>query len=197
MRLLPSLLLSAACVSTVAAQRTIALSAGMVASSALLVDGVALASLRPAIGPSLGLALALPTGKGPYRLRLEGHYTRATLDATTDAGGTRGLFPLTTIDALLLAEGPLFGSLRWEVGGGAIFYRPSKKQSAFVDGPVQRWLVTAGAIYSHRFSPGLDLFVEGRVDGHTFTTDLLIARGYAGSQGVRRGSLSVGLARKF
>jgi hypothetical protein len=197
MRLAPSLLLLAACVSTVAAQRTVALSAGMVTSSALLVDGVALASLRPSIGPSVGLALALPTGKGPYRVRLEGHYTRATLNATTDAGGTRGLFPLTTIDALLLAEGPLFGSLRWQVGGGAIFYRPSKNQSAFVAGPVRRWLVTAGAIYSHPICDRLDLFVDGRVDGHTFTTDLLIARGYAGSQGVRRSSLSVGLARTF
>lgn len=169
----------------------------MVASSALLVDGVALASLRPAVGPSIGLAVALPTGKGPYRLRLEGHYTRATLNATTDAGGTNALFTLATIDALVMAEGPLFGSLRWQAGAGAIFYRPSENQSAFGDGPVRRWLVTAGAIYSHPIAAGLDLFIDGRVDGHTFTTDLLVARGYAGSQGVRRGSLSVGLSRTF
>jgi hypothetical protein len=197
MRLLPTLVLSAVCTATLAAQRTVALTAGVVTSSALLVDGVALASLKPSIGPSIGLAVALPTGKGPYRVRFEGHYTRATLNATTDAGGTGALFTLATIDALVMAEGPLFGSLRWQFGGGAIFYRPSENQSAFGDGPVQRWLVAIGALYSHPIARGVNLFVDGRVDGHTFTTDLLVARGYAGSQGVRRGSLSIGLSRDF
>jgi hypothetical protein len=96
-----------------------------------------------------------------------------------------------------MAEGPLVGQLRWQVGGGAIFYQPSANQGVFLDGPVQRWMVAGGLTWTHRLSPQMRLLVQGRVDSHTFTTDVLIARDYAGSQGVRRVGLHFGVERIF
>lgn len=181
----------------VTAQRSVTLTAGALSSTALLNDGVAHATLRPATAPTVGIAVALPTGKGPYQVAISAHYTRSTLNARPTGGPDDALFTLATIDALVLLQGPLVAGLRWQAGGGAIFYRPSESQSAFVDGGVQRWIVAAGAVWRHAVGRRMNLVVDGRVDAHTFTTDVLVARNYAGSQGVRRFSLQFGLEQLF
>ncbi len=184
--------------SPLAAQAAVQLTAGLTSSGALVTDGVLGKTLQPAIAPTIGLAIAIPTGKGGYRVLFEAHYASSSLQVTdVDSKTTSDYGSLATIDALLMAEGPLVGQLRWQVGGGAIFYRPSASQGVFLDGPVQRWLVAGGLTWTHQLAPTMRLLVQGRVDSHTFTTDALIARSYAGSQGVRRGGLQVGVERIF
>jgi hypothetical protein len=181
-----------------AAQTAVQLTAGLTSSGTLVTDGVLGKTLQPAIAPTVGLTIAIPTGKGGYRALLEAHYATSSLQVTdVDSKVTSDYGSLATIDALLMAEGPLVGQLRWQVGGGAIFYRPSANQGVFLDGPVQRWLVAGGLTWAHNLSPTMRLLVQGRVDSHTFTTDILVARGYAGSQGVRRFGLQVGVERTF
>lgn len=198
MRLLLTLMVITVGTSPLAAQTSGQLTAGFTSSGTLVTDGVLRAKLRPAIAPTIGIAIAIRTGKGPYRVLFEAHYSRSMLRVTdTDFGTTDDLGSLATIDALIMAEGPLAGELRWQFGGGAIFYRPSENQGVFLDGPTRRWLLAGGVAWSHALSPRLHLVVNGRVDSHTFTTDVLQARNYAGSQGVRRYGLHVGVARTF
>ena len=181
-----------------AAQTGVQLTAGVTSSGILVSDGVLRTKLRPAIAPTIGIAIAIPTGKGPYRAVLAAHYSRSSLRVTdTDFGTTDDLGTLATIDALVMAEGPIAGALRWQFGGGAIFYRPSANQGVFLDGPSHRWLIAGGLAWSHTLSPHLHLVVDGRVDSHTFTTDVLVARHYAGAQGVQRFGLHFGVERTF
>ena len=179
------------------AQTAIQFTAGAISSGVLVNDGALHTKLRPAAAPTFGLGIALPTGKGPYRVRFEAHYTRSTLNITTTEGLTDHLSSLTTIDVVAMAEGPLTGDVRWQAGGGALFYRPSEHQGVFLNGPVQRWLLAGGAVYSRRLTPRLSLLVSGRVDAHAFQTDVLRARNYAGSQGVQRFALSLGVEKQF
>lgn len=190
-------LLATGCVAApVSGQTAVQLTAGATSSGVLISDGVLHTKLQPAIAPTVGIALALPTGKGSYRVRLEARYSRSTLKVTTTAGETDNLSSLATIDALVIAEGPLIGAVRWQAGGGALFYRPSDNQGVFLAGPTQRWQVMGGAIYSTPITPQITLLINGRIDAHLFLTDVLRARNYAGSQGVRRFSLQVGIERK-
>lgn len=181
-----------------AAQTSGQLTAGLTSSGTLVTDGVLRTTLRPTIAPTIGIAIAIPTGKGPYRARFEAHYARSTLRATdVDFGTTDDIGSLTTIDALVMVEGPLAGAFRWQVGGGAIFYQPAQNQGVFLDGPTHRWLLAGGFTWTHALSPHLRLLVNGRVDSHTFTTDILVARNFAGSQGVQRLGLYAGVERTF
>jgi len=177
------------------AQAGVQVTAGVTSSGVLVNDGVLLTKLQPAMAPTVGLAVALPTGKGPYRVRLEAHISRSNLNAIPSGATADNLGTLTTIDALVMAEGPLTGKLKWQVGGGALFYRPPSNQGVFLDGPVHRWLVAGGLVFSHRLTPQFTLLVNGRVDAHSFVTNVLQARDYAGSQGVRRFALTVGVER--
>ena len=186
----------AASAAPLAAQTAGQFSAGITVSGPLVRDGVLLTTLRPTVAPTIGIAFALPTGTGPYRALVEVHYARATLRVTdTEFGTTDDIGTLATIDAVALGEGPITGALRWQAGGGAIFYRPSDNQGVFLDGPIHRWLLAAGIVWTHPLGPHLRLLVNGRVDSHTFTTAVLQARGYAGSQGVPRFGLHLGLER--
>ena len=128
-------------------------------------------------------------------MRFEGRYSRSTLNVTSADGTTDHLGSLATVEALLIAEGPLSGKLRWQVGGGALFYRPSDDQGVFLDGPVQRWLILAGAVFTQPLTPRLALVLTARVDAHSFVTDVLRARDYVNSQGVRRFSFALGVER--
>ena len=191
-----ALLVSCACLAApLGAQTGVQVTLGATSSGVLVNDGVVHTRLQPAIAPTVGVAIALPTGTGRYRVRLEVHVARSQLNAITADGVKDPLGSLTTIDALVMAEGPLTGYLRWQVGGGALFYRPAENQGVFLDGPVRRWMVAGGVIYSQRLSPQFNLVVNGRVDAHSFLTDVLQARNYAGSQGVRRFALTIGVER--
>jgi hypothetical protein len=183
-------------VSPMAAQTGLQLTAGVTSSGALVNDGVLHTKLQAAIAPTFGIGIALPTGKGPYRVRLEARVSSAALNANTD-GASDKVMTLTSITTLVMAEGPLTGEVRWQVGGGALFYRPSESQGVFLDGPARRWLIAGGAVFSHELTPKIRLLVSGLVDAHSFVTNVLTNRNYAGSQGVERYTLSVGVERKL
>jgi hypothetical protein len=196
----PTLLLAAAVwTAPLAGQAAVRLSAGATYSSALIDDGVLSTKLRPAIAPTMGLGLAIPTGKGPYRLVAEVTYARSTLNviSTTGINGNDQLAAVATITTLGFFEGALHGALRWQLGGGAIFYRPTERQGVFQNGGTQRWILTGGVMWGHRLTPSMDVLVTGRVDVHTFSTDVLQARGYGQSQSVQRFGLLVGVSRRL
>lgn len=191
-----AVIVSCACaVAPLPAQTAVQFTVGATSSGVLVNDGVVHTKLRPGLAPTVGLGVALPTGSGPFRVRLEAHLSRSNLNVTTADGASDNLGSLTTIDALVMAEGPLVGNLRWQVGGGALFYRAAENQGVFLDGPVRRWLLAGGAIYSQQLTSHYTITINGRVDAHSFLTDVLQARNFAGSQGVRRFVVMVGVER--
>lgn len=199
MRFPTFLLAAAAWTAPLAGQAAVRLSAGATYSSALIDDGVLSTRLRPAIAPTVGLGIAVPTGKGPYRLVAEVSYARSVLNviSTTGTNGNDQLAPVATVTTLLLAEGAVRDALRWQVGGGAVFYRPTERQGVFQGGGTQRWMLAGGIVWDHHLTKTMDLLVTGRVDAHTFSTDVLQARGYALSQSVQRLGLLVGVSRRL
>lgn len=188
----------AACASPLAGQAAVQLTAGVTSSGVLVTDGVLREELKPGIAPTIGLTVAIPTGSGPFRALVALHYSRSQLRATdTDNGAGGDLGSLATIDAQVMAEGPVASGLRWQFGGGAIFYRPSENSGVFLNGGVRRWLIGGGVVWRRQLSPHLRLLINGRVDNHTFTTETLIARNYSGTQGVIRLGLHAGVERTF
>jgi hypothetical protein len=196
----PTLLLAAvAWTAPLAAQSALRLSAGATYSSALIDDGVLSTKLRPAIAPTVGLGIAIPTGKGPYRVVAEVSYARSALKviSTTGTGDNDQLAAVATVTALILAEGALRGAFRWQVGGGAVFYRPTERQGVFQIGGRRRWMLAGGVVWRHPLTATMDLLVTGRVDAHAFSTDVLQARGYGESQSVQRFGLLLGVSRRL
>jgi hypothetical protein len=189
---------TAAWTAPLASQATVRLSAGATYSSALIDDGVLSTKLRPAIAPTVGLGVSYPTGKGPYRVVAEVSYARSALNViTTGAVSSDQLAAVATITTLVLAEGAVHGGLRWQVGGGAMFYSPTERQGVFQNGGTRRWVLAGGVVWSHPLTATMDLLVTGRVDAHTFTTDVLQARGYGESQSVERLGLLFGVNRRL
>jgi hypothetical protein len=199
MRFRTLLLAAAAWTAPLAGQATVRLSAGATYSSALIDDGVLSTKLRPAMAPTVGVGLSVPTGKGPYRVVAEVSYARAPLDVIGTNGSTDHdqLAAVATVTTLVLFEGALHGALRWQVGGGAVFYRPTEQQGVFQDGGTQRWMLAGGVVWGHRLTATMDVLVTGRVDAQTFSTSVLQARGYGQSQSVQRIGLLVGVSRRL
>ena len=180
------------------AQAAVRLSAGATYSSALINDGVLSTKLRPAIAPTMALGVSYPTGKGPYRVLADVAYARSPLDViTTDNSGHDQLAAVATITTLVLAEGPVRGALRWQAGGGAVFYRPTERQGVFQDGAAHRWVIAGGLTWTRALTAAMDLLITARVDAHNFTTDVLQARGYGEAQSVQRFGLLVGVNRRL
>jgi len=179
-----------------AGQTTVRLMAGAVSSSSLVNDDILDTQLRPATAPAVSAAISLPTGRGPWRLVAEGTYARAPLDVSGSSGTDR-LASVAMITTLVLFEGPVAGPIRWQLGGGAIFYRPSQRQGVFQDGMTRRWMVTGGVTWSHPLSARMTLLVDGRLDTEEFSTSALQRYGYESQQNVRRGTLMVGIERRL
>lgn len=184
------------CSAPLAGQSVVRLTGGVTYSSKLIDDGILGTKVQPALAPAVGLSVALPTGKGPYRVVLEGDYRSSQLRAT-DSEAVTNLGRLATIDLLVLGEGPLRDHFRWQFGGGAVFYSPSNQHGLFADGSERRWVISGGVTWTQTLSPDFNVIVVGRADFHEFTTPALQSRGYAQSQGVRRFGIQAGLERKF
>lgn len=152
-------------------------------------------TLKPAVAPTLSIAVAHPVGQG-YRMALEGQFGTSTLEVE-DRGATDDLGTLRTLGLLVLMDGPIASALRWEAGAGALFYRPTIPQGVFLDGGTTRWQLVAGLTWQKRVATELDLVVAARYDYSTFTTTHLIALGYSASTAVHRAGLHVGLERTF
>jgi len=197
MRLIHAVVLAGFAVTPLAAQATVQLSAGATYSRPLVDDGILDTKLRLAVAPTVGLAVGIPTGSGPYRALLEGHYSRSRPTVTEGTGVTDELSSVAVIDALLMLEAPIHGGIRARIGGGAIFYQPSERQGVFLNGAAHRWIIAGELFGTRRLTDRMNLLVTGRIDYHEFSTSVLRARGYGGNQSVQRYALSVGVERKF
>jgi hypothetical protein len=197
MRFIHAVALAGFAVTPLAAQATVQLTAGATYSTPLVDDGILDTKLRPATAPTVGLAVAIPTGTGPYRALLEGHYSRSRLKVTEGSGATDQLSSVGVLDALLMLEAPIRGGIRARIGGGAIFYQPSERQGVFLNGAAHRWIIAGELFGTRRLTDRMNLLLTGRIDYHEFNTSLLRARGYGGNQSVQRYALSIGVERKL
>lgn len=190
-------------ITPLAAQATVRLAAGATVSTPLIQDGALLTQLTPALAPDVSIALSYPTGAGGYRVLLETDVRHAGLNAVDndpnepDYRSKDHIGSLTTIDALVLVEGHVRWGLRWQAGGGAVFYRPGQREGVFQDGGTQRWVIAAGLVWTHPMGPHWNLLAQGRVDHQGFTTRLLVDRGYGESQSVQRVTLQLGVERRL
>jgi hypothetical protein len=189
-------------ITPLAAQATVRLAAGATMSTSLIQDGSLFSRLTPTVAPDVSLAVSYPTGPG-YRVVLEADLRHAGLDAVDndprepDYQFKDRIGSLTTVDALLLVEGQVFGPLRWQAGGGVVFYRPGEREGVFQDGGTHRWVIAGGLAWTHPMGPRWNALVQGRVDHQGFTTPTLVDRGYGESQSVQRLSLQLGVERRL
>jgi hypothetical protein len=148
---------------------------------------------QQSLAPTLAFGVSLPIAPG-YSAGLEtalstSGYHSTEADQETDLGN------LATGSVLLNLEGPIRHRASWRAGIGLISYLPSDDSGIFLSGGTTRFLAGAGFDYRPPLLTHWDLMVSLRYDFHRFSTDELDARGFTGSQGVQRVSLSLGLAR--
>ncbi len=150
-------------------------------------------TVRQSIAPMVALGASMPISPG-YRVGVEATLVSGGFDAEQD-GISTDLGTLRTGSALLGLDGPIWGTFRWRVGLGGIFYWPSDEAGIFLQGGPVRFLAGAGIDWRRAVMPAWDLMVSARYDLHRFSTDELERRGFSQAQGVSRVSLSLGLAR--
>ena len=184
----------------VGAQRTARLTLGVTASTDLVQDATldnTVLKLAPAPNATIGLALPI-NAAGTYRLVLEGGYGTSKMTAADSNGGGRSdLGSVATITTTAMLDGAVRGQLRWQAGGGILFYRPASRSGVFLGGAVHRYLVTGGMSWTHPLTPDLSLLALGRYSFQEFTTPILLARGYSSYQSVHRLGIHVGVERRF
>lgn len=155
---------------------------------------------KPGIAPGLFAGISIPLAPD-YSIGVEGAASHGSMSGTSDdpAGEPNesvDLGGLTTLTALATLEGRVAAHLRWRAGAGLIRYEPGESEGAFARGGTTRWLVGGGLDYRAPALASWDVMLSARYDFHRFTTPELRARGFTRTQGVQRGSLSIGLARR-
>lgn len=167
---------------------------GLTVSSKLLTDDVIEEiDTRQDLAPTLAVGASLPMAPS-YTAGLEATLTSSGYhsieqDVETDLGTLR------TGTIMLGLAGPVWRRLGWRAGAGLIQYWPAEDQGIFLRGGTTRFLAGAGVDYRPHLLSRWDLLASLRYDFHRFTTDELKARGFFGSQGVQRVSLTIGLGR--
>jgi hypothetical protein len=145
------------------------------------------------LAPTLVLGAGLGIGDR-YRAGLETTLTSGGY-RSSEAGTETDLGTIRTGSVILGIDGPVAANLRWRGGVGLLGYWPAPAQGIFQQGGTTRFLVAAGLDYRRTILPWWQLMASLRYDLHRFTTDELQARGFSGSQGVRRMSATLGLVR--
>ena len=183
-------------VGSATAQTSFRLSAGATLGSPLVREELGgPVTLRLGVAPTVAIAAAHPVGHG-YRIALEGQFGSSRLNVT-DNGSKDDLGTLRTLGMLLLLDGPIAKSLRWQAGAGALMYRPAVRQGVFLENSPTRWLLAAGANWSRPVGKTLALVLTARYDFSTFTTRRLDTVGYSQFTAVQRVGLFAGLERSF
>jgi hypothetical protein len=178
------------------AQADYYLRAGVVGATTLVRDVIiSEIEVKQAIAPMVALGGSLPMAPG-YRAGLEATFASGGYHSNED-GSETDLGTIRTGTLLLDLEGPLYRDFHWRLGLGGIHYFPSEKQGIFLGGGATRFLAGAGVDWRRPVLPRWDLMASARYEFHRFTTAELEARGFSQTQGVSRGSLSVGLARSY
>jgi hypothetical protein len=167
---------------------------GLTGSTRLLRDEIFQEiAVQPSLAPTLVLGVAVPFTP-LYRVGLEGTFTSSGFHSSEGTSDT-DLGTLHTGALMLGLDGPVWRQFRWRAGLGLLKYWPADDSGIFLRGGSTRFLVGAGLDYRRPVMSRWDLSAALRYDFHRFTTDELIARGFSGSQGVQRVSISLGLAR--
>jgi hypothetical protein len=186
--------LSTAGITTAEAQTDYYARLGLTAATELLKDDIIEEiTVHQSIAPTLVLGVAVPFSP-LYRAGLEASITSSGFHSSEGASDT-DLGTLRTTSILLGLDGPVWQRLRWRAGLGLLRYWPSDEQGIFLRGGTTRFLVGAGVDYRRPVLPHWDLMASLRYDFHRFTTEELDARGFSGTQGVQRISLTLGLGR--
>jgi hypothetical protein len=145
------------------------------------------------LAPTLVLGVAVPFTP-LYRVGLEATVTSSGFHSSEN-GAQTDLGTLRTGSLMLGLDGPVWRQFRWRAGLGLLKYLPADDNGVFLQGGSTRFLVGAGLDYRRPVMSSWDLSAGLRYDFHRFTTDELVTRGFSGTQGVQRVSISVGLAR--
>jgi hypothetical protein len=189
------IVLTAAAAPRAVAQTDFYARVGLTGATKLLKDEILQEiEVRQSLAPTLALGISLPFTPA-YGAGLEGTLTSSGFHSTETGVGDTDLGTLRTGSAMLNLEGPIWHSMRWRAGLGLLQYWPADKSGIFLSGGATRFLVGAGLDYRHPVLPRWEFMASLRYDFHRFTTDELVARGFIGTQGVQRVSLSLGLAR--
>jgi hypothetical protein len=149
--------------------------------------------VQQSLAPTLALGVSLPFTP-LYSAGLEATVASSGFHSSEN-GTDADLGTLRTGSIMLGLEGPVWSRIRWRAGAGLISYWPSEDRGIFLQGGSTRFLVGAGVDYRHPAMRRWDVMASVRYDFHRFTTDELVTRGFSGTQGVQRVSVSVGLAR--
>lgn len=149
--------------------------------------------VRQKLQPILAVGFSVPIAPR-YGAGLEATLTRGGMQSR-EAGTDTELGTVRTGSILLGLNGPIWQQFRWRAGAGLISYWPEEDSGIFLRGGATRFLAGGGVDYRRQTMQNWDLMVSLRYDFHRFTTDELVARGFSGTQGVQRVSLSLGLAR--
>jgi hypothetical protein len=150
-------------------------------------------TVRQSLAPTLALGVAIPFTP-LYRVGLEGTLTSSGYHSSESNTDT-DLGTLRTASLTLGLDGPVWRQFRWRAGLGLLKYLPADDTGIFLQGGSTRFLVGAGLDYRRPVMNSWDLSAALRYDFHRFTTDELVTRGFSGTQGVQRVSLTLGLAR--
>ncbi len=198
MRMIPVLVMLASGAVPLSGQATVRLTLGATYSSTLARDQIVADRnlyLHTSVAPTVAAGVSLPTGRG-YRVVLEGEYAHSSVYMTEDSARSN-LWGLGTATLLALLDGPLTKSVRWEVGGGRIFYLPAERIGLFQSGGPGAWTFAAGASWARPISPHLAVLATLRYTLHDFTTATLKASGFQQSESVHRVGLLIGLERRL
>jgi hypothetical protein len=188
------ILLTAAGVTAAEAQADFYARLGLTAATRLVKDDIIQEiEVNQGLAPTLALGIALPFTP-LYRAGLEAAITSSGFHSSEGTSET-DLGTLRTASVMLGLDGPIWRRVRWRAGLGVLSYLPADERGIFLRGGSTRFLVGAGLDYRHPILPRWELMTSLRYDFHRFTTDELRARGFSGTQGVQRGSVSIGLAR--
>ncbi len=185
-------------VSPVAGQATVRLTVGATYSSTLARDQIVADRdlyLHTAVAPTIAAGVALSTGSD-FRVIVEGQYAHSSIYMTEDSARAN-LWGLGTASIVALLDGPLARHIRWQAGGGRIFYHSAQRTGLFADGNPGAWLFAVGASWTHPVGPGLAALATVRYTIHDFTTNALRASGFQQSQSVNRVGLMLGLERQL
>jgi hypothetical protein len=150
-------------------------------------------TVRQSLAPTVVLGIAVPFTP-LYRVGLEATVTSSGFHSSED-GTETDLGTLRTGSLTLGLDGPVWRQVRWRAGLGLLKYLPADDNGVFLQGGSTRFLVGAGLDYRRPIMSSWDLSAALRYDFHRFTTDELVTRGFSGTQGVQRVSISLGLAR--
>lgn len=169
------------------AQVSVEMQAGAAASGVLVEDVIVnVVTIRPAIGPSIGLGVRSDFG-GPFHAAARIQWNRSNLERKElDVRTT--VLPLTVWTGSIALGARLSPLLRVEARFGALKYAPGGETDGtlFQDEAPLAAMLGAGIVLDKRLGPRWSVGLNGAVDFHQFETQTLRTAGFLGARIVHR-----------